>query len=159
MNQTFLLLLIKHQTIKLTNQVHLLAFSWLSVLSWPSSRRMEFAQLSIADLCVWDFVRNSFFICYSAVQFFSLLDFCASASIRRQKRCDDFHLFLHFVVYDVAGNVRKLNHQCFRHPNTLRCFTVMHKGHAGQRREVTAAEVLHFTVYRTSTEQRCVHQC
>lgn len=70
---------------------------------------------------------------------------------KRQTKYDDFHLFLHFVVCDVAENVRKLNRQCCLHPNTLRCFTVIHKGHAGQRREVIAAEVLHFTVYGTST--------
>lgn len=73
---------------------------------------------------------------------------------KKETKHDDFPSFLNYVVCDVAcySNVINLNRQCCLHPNTLRCFTVIHKGHAGQRREVIAAEVLPFIVYGTSTE-------
>lgn len=65
---------------------------------------------------------------------------------------------MHFyITWHVAENDINLIFQCILHQwnITHTVFMVIHKGHAGQRHEVIATEILDVTVYGTSTG--CVH--
>ena len=56
------------------------------------------------------------------------------------------------MLWHFAESAIDLNLLWCPHQDTLRYFTVIHKGHAGQRHEVIAADVLYVAVCGTSTE-------
>lgn len=66
------------------------------------------------------------------LQYWAAFEFTGLACLCNQqkaKKKQSMMIFTHYVVCHVAcyRNVINLNRQCCLHPNTLRCFTVIHK--------------------------------